>query len=487
VVSPLISLMKDQVERLVGKSVSATFLNSTLTDEQSHERLAAISSGSLKLLYVAPERLESEELLRRLREARVAMLAVDEAHCISEWGHEFRPSFRRIATANRGMGRPQVVALTATATPAVRVDIVQQLAMCSPRIIVAGFDRPNLEYSVRVCRSDAEKQIALLETLRRQTSPSIVYASTRSVVERVHRLLRLRGLRSDAYHGGLHETDRNRAQDAFMSGGIDVIVATNAFGMGIDKANVRLVVHYSMPGTLEAYYQEAGRAGRDGQASHCLLLHAPHDHLTHEWFVRGMYPDRDLVAREFDAIVRSQVDGVVARRPTGRAQTAAYRLLTREGVLAARGKSAKTSVRLLATPNRIRRELSSAELELLRDLWRSAGASIQSGAVLDLGRIKSRLPLRGRLLMLQTLKARQFIDFATHADDVSLAPSARAFDSLPIDWQTLDRRMANDLAKLDAMKSYVHTTNCRREFVLRYFGDRAARPDCGACDNCLVS
>src|SRR6185436_12965978 len=187
------------------------------------------------------------------------------------------------------IGRPQVVALTATATPAVRRDVVQQLAMCSPRVIVAGFDRPNLAYAVRVCRSDAEKQVAVLETLRRHASPSIVYASTRSAVERVQRLLRLRGLRSEGYHGGLHENDRSRAQDAFMSGRLDTIVATNAFGMGIDKANVRLVVHYNMPGTLEAYYQEAGRAGRDGHASCCVLLHAPHDHLTHEWFIRGLY------------------------------------------------------------------------------------------------------------------------------------------------------------------------------------------------------
>src|SRR5205085_5033096 len=198
-------------------------------------------------------------------------------------------------------------------------DIIQQLALCSPRVIVSGFDRPNLDYAVRVCRSDGEKRVALLETLRCHASPSIVYASTRSAVEHVRRLLRMRGLRADAYHGGLHENDRSRAQNAFMSGHADTIVATNAFGMGIDKANVRLVVHYSMPGTLEAYYQEAGRAGRDGQPSRCVLLHAPNDHLTHEWFVRGMHPDRDLVAREFDAIVRSQIDGVVVRRPTGRA------------------------------------------------------------------------------------------------------------------------------------------------------------------------
>jgi ATP-dependent DNA helicase RecQ len=199
-----------------------------------------------------------------------------------------------------------------------------------------------------------------------------------------------------------------------------------------------------------------------------------------------MYPDRDLVAREFDAIVRSQVDGVVVRRPTGRAQTAAHRLLAREGVLAPRGKSAKTTVRLLATPARIRRELSAKERDLLRELWRSAGSMLHTGADVDLGRMRSRIPMRARVQMLQMLKARQFIDFATHAHDVSLAATACEFESLPIDWPGADRRLANDLAKLDAMKSYVHTTSCRREFVLRYFGDRAARPDCGACDNCLV-
>jgi ATP-dependent DNA helicase RecQ len=314
----------------------------------------------------------------------------------------------------------------------------------------------------------------------------IIYASTRFGVERLARRLARAGIRAAAYHGGLADQTRRSVQEAFMSSAIDIIVATNAFGMGIDKPNVRLVVHYSMPGTLEAYYQEAGRAGRDGKPSRCILMHSSQDRITHEWFIHGMYPERSLVEREYAAIISSHRDGVVTRRPSGRAQMAAHRLLLREGVLTSAPCTATTSIRLLATPARIKRELPLVERALLRELWRASAGGFEQGADVDLSSIRSTGTWRSRVHLLESLRQRQFIDFMFHSADLLLARPDATLDSFPIDWEALERRMTRDIEKLDAMQNYARTAHCRREFVLRYFGDEAARPSCGACDNCLA-
>ncbi|MCE2903236.1 MAG: ATP-dependent DNA helicase, partial [Gemmatimonadetes bacterium] len=274
VVSPLISLMKDQVETLDRRGVPAAFLNSSLGAHDVADRMARARHGALKLLYLAPERLDADRTLTALRDIGIALLAVDEAHCISEWGHDFRPSYRKLGTIRERLGGPQTVALTATATPSVRQDIVQQLALRRPKIVVGGFDRTNLTYHVARAPSPRDKDAAAIAWLRRADGPGIVYAPTRTAVERVAAALVRGRVRAVAYHGGLDSALRQRAQDAFMDARAPVIVATNAFGMGIDKPDVRLVVHHAMPGTLEAYYQEAGRAGRDGAHSTCVLLHS---------------------------------------------------------------------------------------------------------------------------------------------------------------------------------------------------------------------
>src|SRR3954471_12459370 len=298
VISPLISLMKDQVDRLMSRGVAAAFVNSTLALADARGHMQRVASGDLKLLYLAPERFEVPDLRRALH-GRISLLAVDEAHCISEWGHDFRPSFRRIADVAEAVGRPQTIALTATATPSVRSDIARQLRLRTPRVIVQGFDRANLHYAVTRCRNDGEKELALLAVLKGHARPAIVYASTRNTVQRLARYLTRAGVRALPYHAGLDDDHRRDVQDTFMTGAIDTIVATNAFGMGIDKPDVRLVVHYAMPGTLEAYYQEAGRAGRDGSPARCVLLHAHKDRFTHEWFINSTYPARADVERVY--------------------------------------------------------------------------------------------------------------------------------------------------------------------------------------------
>jgi ATP-dependent DNA helicase RecQ len=498
VISPLISLMKDQVDRLEGRGLCATFLNSTLAPSDVSRRLARAASGELKLLYVAPERFEGRDLLRALSRCRLALLAIDEAHCISEWGHDFRPSFRRIASGREKLGNPQTIALTATATPAVRGDIVRQLRLRQPRVIVAGFDRENLHYAVRTCGTDADKDGGLIAALREHHHPAIVYASTRASVERIARHVTRLGIRAVAYHGGLDHEHRRGVQEDFMGGAVNIIVATNAFGMGIDKANVRLVVHHAMPGTLEAYYQEAGRAGRDGKAAHCLLLHTYRDRFTHEWFIRGMYPARQVVERVYTALVGMNANGripddggVIARsaKVETREAESALRLLEREHIIARQGGSTVLHVRLLATPTRVRREMCAeshtAELEVLRALWRLRGMGLYEGTTLDLDLLETDGAGREARRVIERLRDRQFVDCTAPLEGRYLSLPAAPFKALAIDWSGLARRRESDLAKLSEVQGYVYTKRCRRAFVLRYFGERQATTRCGGCDNCL--
>jgi RecQ family ATP-dependent DNA helicase len=290
VVSPLISLMKDQVDALEARGLPAAFINSTLSYADVADRFARAGRGELRLLYVAPERFDGGSAADRLRAAGVSLLAVDEAHCISEWGHDFRPSYRRVRAIRAALGDPPTVALTATATPAVRQDIAEQLGLRDPETVVTGFDRRNLHYHVIRTRNDAEKDATLIDLLRSHPGQAVVYATTRKAVDRIAAAVSAAGVRVRGYHGGQEDDERRAAQDDFMHERVRAIVATNAFGMGIDKANVRLVVHHTMPGSLEAYYQEAGRAGRNGRRANCVLLHAFQDRFTHEFLIDNPRP-----------------------------------------------------------------------------------------------------------------------------------------------------------------------------------------------------
>ena len=254
VVSPLISLMKDQVDALTLRGIPATFVNSTLSPTEIADRMARVSRGDVKMLYVAPERFDVGSAAERLRDVGVSLLAIDEAHCISEWGHDFRPAYLRVLLLREKLGWPPAVALTATATPQVREDIARQLRLENSETIITGFDRTNLRYHVVHTRTDADKDGALADILRRHAGVAIVYAATRRSVEKVSRTLEASGISTAAYHAGLDDAHRHEVQDAFMNESVRAIVATNAFGMGIDKPNVRAVIHYAMPGTLEAYY-----------------------------------------------------------------------------------------------------------------------------------------------------------------------------------------------------------------------------------------
>lgn len=289
VVSPLIALMKDQVDALRSKGIAAAALHSGLAPHERSAAEAELAGGRLDLLYVAPERLGSGGFRGLLRQARPARLIVDEAHCISQWGHDFRPDYRRLAGFRAELDVP-AAAFTATATPDVRADIATQLGLRDPLDLITGFERTNLTLAVEPCRSREEKAAALARLVADMGPPGIVYAATRKAVELWADVLTGTGLRTGRYHAGLSDAERGRAQDDFLAGQLDVIVATNAFGMGVDKADIRFVAHAELPGSVESYYQEAGRAGRDGQASRCTLLFSPADARTQEFFLAGANP-----------------------------------------------------------------------------------------------------------------------------------------------------------------------------------------------------
>ena len=290
VVSPLIALMKDQVDSLQEQGFAATCINSSLQPADQFARIDAMVNGQYKMVYVAPERLKSVAFVQAIAETNVQLLAVDEAHCISQWGHDFRPDYARLGRLRKLLGNPQTVALTATATQTVREDICKVLELEDPAVFVTGFARKNLALCVESPASNSQRDEHLVRFLQSTPGSGIVYASTRKNCEHVVELISGKIKRKiEYYHAGLDGAQRRSVQENFMTGRTPIIVATNAFGMGIDKSNLRFVLHYNLPGSIEAYYQEAGRAGRDGKPSTCLMLYAYQDRFLQEFFICLLY------------------------------------------------------------------------------------------------------------------------------------------------------------------------------------------------------
>lgn len=276
VISPLISLMKDQVDSLRQLGIAAVYINSSVSKAQLYKDLQDISAGFYKIIYIAPERLTSEYLPDSFKILNISMVAVDEAHCLSQWGHDFRPSYRNILNFTNSLRiKPIISAFTATATPEVKTDIINLLGLKQPNIFVTGFDRPNLYFSV--LRGEVKDKFVIDYVKKHQDEAGIIYVGTRKDVDALQVLLEIKGIKAGRYHAGMTDEERNQMQEDFLYDNLSVMVATNAFGMGIDKPNVRYVIHYNMPKNMEAYYQEAGRAGRDGLSGNCILLYSPQD------------------------------------------------------------------------------------------------------------------------------------------------------------------------------------------------------------------
>jgi len=302
VVSPLLALMRDQEQKLRRTGVVAARLDSTLTSKETNKTLDDIEEGKRKIIYVTPERAASGNLLEELGGQKVSLFVVDEAHCASEWGHDFRPSYLFLDRAAEQLGRPPICALTATATPEVAQDIVSQLGLRNPEMTHTGFDRPSLHFEVRETSDEKAQVKRLLRLIRKVQGSVIIYCSTIRTVEAIAGALPVLGLKVGMYHGKMGKAERESAQLGFMRNNPRIMVATNAFGLGVDKPDIRAVIHYNMPGSLEAYYQEAGRAGRDGRSSRCILLYNPQDEQVQNFFVAGKYPNRSDVLNVWKAL-----------------------------------------------------------------------------------------------------------------------------------------------------------------------------------------
>ncbi len=503
VVSPLIALMKDQVDVLEQRGIPAALLNSTLSGSEQAQVMQQMAAGRYAMVYVAPERLRTRHFQDAVRTANVSLLAVDEAHCMSEWGHDFRPDYARLGMfRERYLNNVQTIALTATATPTVRDDIQSLLNMRQPKCFVTGFARKNLHFGVTHTKGDREKDEAVLEYLRQQSGTGIIYAATRKRCEELAEWLPEKlGRRVGVYHAGLDGRQRQEVQEAFMAGELSAIVATNAFGMGIDKSDLRYVVHYNMPGSLEAYYQEAGRAGRDGLPSECRLFFAYSDRYVQEFFIENRYPSADtvrdvyryLLSRSEDPIelTLQQVKDALGGKISAESVSTAEALLARAGVLKRLDSSANHAViridsdlatlqDLLPREAKIRRKVMAA-CEKVVGSHRGEDVYVRPSRLADLAGLE-REQLARSLRELTRLQAFDYIPpFRGRA--VHFLRRDVPFEELEIDFEELARRKAAEYEKLEAVVSFARNGRCRQLAILDYFGDPNAER-CGNCDLC---
>lgn len=422
VVSPLIALMKDQVDSLQNKGIPAEMINSSKSWSQQLQILQGMRQNQFKLLYIAPERFRARSFTDALREIQISLVAVDEAHCISQWGHDFRPDYLRLGEALESLGHPLCAAFTATATPEVKADIQRNLHLRSPSTFVSGFSRPNLTFNLCSPKTRLDKFSRMLELIQNHKT-GIIYCATRKSVEEVSGWLTGEKVDHVIYHGGLSDTERDQAQNRFIRGESSLAVATNAFGMGIDRADIRFVCHYEMPGSIEALYQEAGRAGRDGAPAVCELLFMYADKRVQDFFIEGSNPDANLI-KSIYAYIHSAADS------NGELVMSMEQLTMKLG----------PKVNGMAV---------SAALGILR----------RQGLI-------ERFDVPGKRIRGSRLVRRD------------IGPK-----DLVLDTAAMEEKKRRDELKLKKVLEWAYAQTCREQWILRYFGEFKSKP-CGRCDAC---
>lgn len=496
VFSPLISLMKDQVDGLRKRGITAAYINSTLNLSEQNETMAQVARGEIKLLYVAPERFRSQTFRRLLEKFPPAMAVIDEAHCISQWGHDFRPDYVRIGKHLQELQIGQVCAFTATATPVVRADIVEQLRR-PLAVFVTGFTRPNLAFSVVNCNSVDRKVKQIRRWLQDRPMPTIIYAATRKNID-----LLGEELGCIRYHAGMPDEQRAASQERFMTDACPVVAATNAFGMGIDRADVRRVIHFNLPGSLEAYYQEAGRAGRDGEDAECILLFSQQDRMVHEFFIEMSNPPPFVVARVYQELLararlqesnylevpQAEIAECLPDVKGDQQVSAALKILEKYEYIARGMRQQNRGSLTLQVPQEqalSRFPKDTQRGRLLHALAGRFGSQLANGLELTYQQLE-------QICGLQNEQVKRVLRALNGAEIVWLPPfSGRGITlrrpqetTLTVSFEDEKKRVKLEEDRLELMCRYPTTHECRQRYLISYFGQEPQGWRCQTCDRC---